>query len=105
MKKRIITLTLTTLIITSIAGAPVFAARHKTRDTINQGYTYTFDKYDNIDNENTEDTYVLNTKTKKVHHPDCSSVKKIAKKNYETSSKSTTELKKDGYTLCGKCFK
>ncbi len=64
-----------------------------------------FNTHDNPDQQETEDTWVLNTNSKKIHYPSCSSVKKIAPKNYSTSSKSLDTLKPKGYTTCGICFK
>ncbi len=52
----------------------------------------------------TSDTeYVLNTKSKKIHLPDCSSVDKIEDDNKETTDKSKKELIKMGYEPCGAC--
>lgn len=64
-----------------------------------------FNTYDNADQQQTEEAYVLNTKTLKIHHPTCKDVKKIAPENYETSSQSLDELKGQGYDPCGHCFK
>ena len=64
-----------------------------------------FDTYDNQDQQQTEDTYVLNTSSKKIHHPSCSSVPKIAPQNYATSSESIGDLQAKGYSTCGRCFK
>ena len=64
-----------------------------------------FNTYNNQDQQNTEDTYVLNTSTKKIHYPNCSSVPKIAPHNYATSSDSLTELENHGYEKCKRCFK
>lgn len=63
-----------------------------------------FNKYNNTDQQNTEETWVLNTSSKKIHHPGCKSVPKIAPKNYKTSSESLDDLKAKGYTTCGNCF-
>ena len=63
-----------------------------------------FDLYDNAAQQNTSDTYVLNTSTMKIHHPSCKSVKKIAPQNYSTSNSSIQELQAMGYSLCGNCF-
>lgn len=60
-----------------------------------------FDTYDNEEQQETEDTYVLNTSSMKVHHPWCESVKKIAPENYATSNKTIEELEAEGYTRCG----
>lgn len=64
-----------------------------------------FNTHDNPEQQDTEDTWVLNTNTMKIHYPSCSSVKKIAPKNYSTSSESLDTLKSRGYTTCGICFK
>ena len=64
-----------------------------------------FNTYDNPEQQNTEAVYVLNTSTKKIHYPSCKSVKKIAPQNYSTSNLSVEELKNQGYTTCGNCFK
>ena len=64
-----------------------------------------FNTYDNASQQQTEATYVLNTSTKKIHYPSCSSVKKIAPKNYSTSNSSVDELISQGYSTCGNCFK
>lgn len=64
-----------------------------------------FDTYDNTDQQQTADTYVLNTSSHKIHHPNCSSVPKIAPQNYATSSESIADLQAQGYSTCGICFK
>ncbi len=66
---------------------------------------YGFDTYDIPEQQNTTETYVLNTSTKKIHHPTCNDVKKIKPSNYATSSSSTSDLMAQGYSLCGHCFK
>lgn len=63
-----------------------------------------FNTYDNTEQRNTEDTWVLNTSSKKIHYPSCKSVPKIAPNNYATSSESLDDLKAKGYTTCGNCF-
>ncbi len=64
-----------------------------------------FNTYDNAEQQQTTATYVLNTSSHKIHYPSCSSVKKIAPHNYSTSSLSLEELKSQGYSTCGICFK
>lgn len=49
-------------------------------------------------------TGVLNTNTKKIHYPSCSSVDKIAFKNYAASTVTLDELLSRGYSKCGRCF-
>lgn len=51
-----------------------------------------------------EFTYVLNTNTHKIHHPNCNSVSKIKPENYATTDKSIDELLNEGYTKCGNCW-
>ncbi len=53
--------------------------------------------------EPTFDTYVLNTNTKKIHRPSCSSVTDIAEENREDFTGDIGEKIKDGYALCKKC--
>lgn len=64
-----------------------------------------FDTYDNQSQQQTTDAYVLNTHTKRIHHPSCSSVPKIAPQNYATSNASLEELVAQDYKPCGNCFK
>ncbi len=64
-----------------------------------------FNTYNNSEQQQTADTYVLNTNTKRIHHPSCSSVPKIAPQNYATSSATLDELIAQDYKPCGNCFK
>ena len=64
-----------------------------------------FDTYDIPEQQNTSETYVLNTSTMKIHIPSCDDVKKINPENYAASSSSLEELKAQGYTTCGHCFR
>lgn len=64
-----------------------------------------FNTYDNPEQQNTTAEYVLNTNTMKIHYPSCSSVAKIAPHNYATSNQTVEELKNQGYSTCGRCFK
>lgn len=47
--------------------------------------------------------YVLNTSTKKFHHPSCSSVAKMSAKNKESVTAAREEIIADGYSPCGNC--
>ena len=47
--------------------------------------------------------WVLNTSSKKIHCPDCSSVATIGNKIKSESNKSIAELTAEGYTPCGIC--
>lgn len=62
-----------------------------------------FNIYDNESQQNTTAAYVLNKNTKKFHNPSCRSVKKIAAKNYGTSSSSRDSLIAQGYSPCKIC--
>lgn len=48
--------------------------------------------------------YVLNTRTQKIHLPDCESVKKISQLNKKPTNESLEDLKKKGYEPCGYCL-
>lgn len=48
-------------------------------------------------------TYVLNTKSKKIHYKDCSSVPTISEKNKAFSYATREELINQGYSPCGNC--
>ncbi len=47
-------------------------------------------------------TYVLNTNTKKIHYPSCSSVEEIKPKNYATTDDYNSAIAQ-GYVPCKKC--
>lgn len=64
-----------------------------------------FDTYDNKEQQNTEQQYVLNTETKKIHLPSCRTVPKIAPENYATTNSDIDSLKSQGYDACGICLK
>ena len=64
---------------------------------------YGFDLYNNPDQQNTDDAYVLNTETYKIHLPSCKDVPRIKTTNYATSNLSIEELKRQGYEPCGHC--
>lgn len=49
-------------------------------------------------------TYILNTKTKRIHRPDCPSVKDIRESNKQLFCGKMAELTKQGYSACGNCF-
>ena len=48
---------------------------------------------------------MLNNSTMKIHDPGCSQVVKIAPQNYGVSNASLEDLRSQGYTTCGVCFK
>lgn len=71
----------------------------------NDDNTYNFNLYNTPEQQQTTETWVLNTSSMKIHHPGCSSVPSIKPENYAVSSKSLQELMAMGYTTCGRCFK
>lgn len=62
-----------------------------------------FNTYDNASQQDTTASYVLNKNSKKFHYPSCRSVKKIAPKNYATSSSARDVLISQGYSPCKIC--
>ena len=50
-----------------------------------------------------EMTYILNTRSKRFHLPDCDSVQEIKEKNKRTLTGSRDELIEQGYKPCGGC--
>ncbi len=48
--------------------------------------------------------YILNTNSKKIHLPDCSSVSSMAENNKEEYTGTIEELKEKGYQPCGNCL-
>lgn len=50
-----------------------------------------------------ECTYVLNTSSKKIHLPTCSSVNQISEKNKQYTTATREELIAQGYSPCGSC--
>lgn len=69
------------------------------------GNANNFNTYDNAEQQQTTDKWVLNTSTKKIHYPLCNEVKKIAPQNYSTSNLDESELISQGYSTCGRCHK
>ena len=51
----------------------------------------------------TETTYILNTGSKKIHLPTCSSSSTISEKNRKEYTGSINDLLSQGYTTCGGC--
>ena len=50
-----------------------------------------------------EQTYILNTNTRKFHDPDCQGAEDIKEKNRKEYSGSREELLGEGYEPCGRC--
>ena len=59
-----------------------------------------------LSNSNREDCdYILNIHTKKIHLPDCSSVKSMDEDNMAFYKGDEDSLLSQGYTPCGNCMK
>lgn len=56
-----------------------------------------------IVSDQTEFKYILNISSRKIHKPDCGSVKDIKTENRAESYKTVEELKDEGYSPCGNC--
>lgn len=58
------------------------------------------------DSENAaaEQTYILNTNTKKFHLPSCSSVSQMKEENKKSVSETAGELEAEGYSPCKRCL-
>ncbi len=82
---------------------PSPTAEPSPKETSGEGSGKSLEAYDEPSQQNTTETYVLNKNTKKFHRPSCSSVKKIAAKNYATSSESRDALIAKGYSPCKNC--
>ena len=50
-----------------------------------------------------EGTYVLNTNTKRIHKPECSSATSMSEANRQEYTGSIDDLLADGYVACGSC--
>lgn len=60
-----------------------------------------FDTYDITEREHTSSTYILNTKSMKVHNPWCNSVPKIAPENFAETDEDIDSILAKGYDKCG----
>lgn len=52
---------------------------------------------------NPDENYILNIKSKKFHYPDCSGLENAKKKNLEEYTGTRNDLIKEGYEPCGTC--
>lgn len=55
-------------------------------------------------NSGNEQEYILNTNTKKIHRPSCSSVKQMKESNKRSYRGSLDDLLNQGYEPCKKCM-
>lgn len=69
-------------------------------NTLDKNYT---EKNNTVSFDN--GTFILNTKSKKIHKPSCSSVNTINEENRKKYKGNIGDLLKDGYSKCGSCFK
>lgn len=60
-------------------------------------------QYDNVEEDITGVRYILNTNSKKIHYPDCSSVGRMSEKNKKETNLYRDELISQGYDPCGIC--
>ena len=51
----------------------------------------------------TESTYILNANSKKIHYPNCLSVKRMSEKNKQETHSTRDKLIGQGYDPCGNC--
>ena len=49
-------------------------------------------------------SYVLNTNTKRIHKPTCSSVNEMNPNNRQPTNRSIEQLEAEGYVKCKRCF-
>lgn len=78
------------------------AENEATRQSATAGDSNNFIQDNGI--ETSEGTkYVLNTNSKKIHYPSCSSCKTIADHNYAETTQSVDELRAQGYEPCKRC--
>ena len=68
-----------------------------------EGGTDTSEDESKADDTQTAD-YILNTNSKKIHLPDCSSVSTMSEKNKKAYTGTIEDLLSDGYTRCGSCL-
>lgn len=83
--------------------APTIEADNSNQTAGGAGNADNFNTYDIPEQQQTSETYVLNTNTQKFHRPSCNEVKKIAPENYATSSESRDSIIAQKYKACKKC--
>lgn len=81
-----------------ISGVPAI----NTGSGVHRGNADNFYLYDNPEQQNTLDSYVLNTNTMKFHYPHCQWVPRIAPEHYQTSN-DRGEIVAQGYEPCKAC--
>ncbi len=81
----------------------VVPASASTQPATDGGNAGNFNLYNNVSQQNTTASYVLNTNTMKVHYPSCRDVPKISAENYAVSNAPLSEILSQGYTTCGHC--
>ena len=61
--------------------------------------------YEKTEAEEDFETYVLNTRSKKIHKTTCGTGDLILPENRKTYTGDIAELFRKGYTTCGNCFR
>ena len=84
--------------------APEVASEGTSGNTHESSNRNNFNTYDNPEQQQTTATYVLNTSTRKFHHPWCRDVARIAPRNYSTTNASREDVIARGYQSCGHCY-
>ncbi len=69
----------------------------------NSNNTNTLQNTSSAASQSATGTYILNTNSKKVHLPSCSSVSKMSSKNKESFTGDVSSLVSQGYTACKVC--
>ena len=73
-------------------------------DENNPQETFKIDDREENSGETEVREYILNTNSKRIHLPDCSSVGSMAEHNKEEYTGTIQELKEKGYQPCGNCL-
>ena len=87
-------------------GASRELAREENVDTQAESTVQRVEPQKDIGTEQTDDekqTYILNTNTKKIHRPTCSSVDQMKETNRQTYEGTLEELENMGYSPCKRC--
>ena len=85
---------------------PGVSINYKTGESAESGEPLPDSSKDNSANATPSDddrAYVLNTKSKKFHYPECSSVPTISENNRSDVTDSRSDLIIQGYSPCGSC--
>ncbi len=81
-----------------------YATGRNTLDTGNPVFPEEDEEIEELPASNAISTYVLNTNSKRIHMPECSSVDDMAEHNKAEYTGTRDALIADGYKECGSCF-